>query len=331
MVLITGSTGLVGSYLAIHLLENNEIVRAIYRNLNAIEKTKSVFELQKKIDLFDKIEWIQADINDISALEIAFRNIDFVYHCAALISFDPKDEEKLRKTNIEGTANIVNFCILKSIKKLCYVSSIATLGDLLPNETIITEETNWNPEKLHSDYAISKYGAEIEVFRGQQEGLNVVIVNPGIVLGAGFWNSGSGEIFTKVKNGLKFYTSGSTGFVSVTDLVKVMFLLMKSEIQGERFIVISENIYYKNLLQTIATEFGVKNPSIQVSKFVTNLASRLDWILSNVFQQKRKISKSMSQSLHAKDFYSNEKIQKKLNFNFEKISVSIKTIIETQI
>ena len=323
MVLITGATGLVGSHLAIHLLENDENVHAIYRNENSIVKTKSLFELYKKLHLFDKIQWIQADINDIPTLEIAFESIEFVYHCAALVSFDPKDEEKLRKINIEGTANIVNFCLAKNVKKLCYVSSIAAFGDLLDHEKIINEATEWNPEKTHSDYAISKYGAEIEVFRAHQEGLNVVIVNPGVILGAGFFDSGSGEIFTKVKNGLSFYTNGTTGFVAVQDVVKVMFLLMKSNINGERFALISENCNYKYLLDTIADSLNVKKPSKHISKFVLNIAWRMDWILSNIFFQKRKLSRDLANSLHSNDNYSNEKIKQTLNFEFEKIATSI--------
>ncbi len=326
MVLITGATGLVGSHLAIHLLENDEIVRAIYRNENSIAKTKSLFELYKKPYLFEKIDWIHADINDIPALEIAFENIEFVYHCAALVSFDPKDEEKLRKINIEGTANIVNFCLTKNIKKLCYVSSIAAFGDLLDHEKIITEETEWNPEKPHSDYAISKYGAEIEVFRAHQEGLNVVIVNPGVILGAGFFESGSGEIFTKVKNGLSFYTSGTTGFVAVFDVVKIMYQLMKSNIQGERFALVSENCSYKYLLDTIAESLNVKKPYRKISKFIINIAWRMNWILSNIFFQKRKLSRDLATSLHSNDIYSNEKIKKILNFEFEKIETSIQKI-----
>jgi dihydroflavonol-4-reductase len=330
MVLITGASGLVGSHLAIHLLEKGENVRAIFRENNSKEKTKSIFDLYHKSHLFSKINWIQGDILDIPSLELAFENSDYVYHCAAMISFDPKEEEKLRKTNIEGTANIVNFCLSKNVKKLCYVSSIAALGDLLPHETIITEETEWNPEKSHSDYAISKYGAEIEVFRAQQEGLKVVIVNPGVILGAGFFDSGSGEIFTKVKKGLKFYTNGTTGFVAVTDVVKIMFQLMKSEVESERFIVISENVTYKNLLNIIATGFGVKKPYIQVTKLITTIAYKLDWIASNIFLQKRQLSKDMAQSLHSLDFYSNEKIKKALNFEFEKIPTTIKKVIKTQ-
>jgi dihydroflavonol-4-reductase len=326
MILITGATGLVGSHLAIHLLENDENVRAIYRNENSIVKTKSLFELYKISHLFDKIEWIQADINDITTLEIAFENIEYVYHCAALVSFDPKDEEKLRKINIEGTANVVNFCLAKNIKKLCYVSSIAAFGDLLDHEKIITETTDWNPEKFHSDYAISKYGAEIEVFRAQQEGLNVVIVNPGVILGAGFFESGSGKIFAKVKNGLSFYTNGTTAFVAVSDVVKIMFQLMKSNINGERFALVSENCTYKYLLETIADSLHVKKPNRKISKFTTNIAWRIDWILSNIFFQKRNLSKDLAASLHSTDLYSNEKIKKTLNFEFEKVAFSVKQI-----
>jgi nucleoside-diphosphate-sugar epimerase len=148
MVLVTGGTGLVGAHLLLHLIENGETVRAIYRNSSSVEKTKSLFSLYKKESLFENIQWIQADITDTPSLEIAFEDIDYVYHCAALISFDPKDEELIRKINIEGTANIVNFCIAKNIKKLCFVSSIAALGDIAPHEKIITEATEWNPEKL---------------------------------------------------------------------------------------------------------------------------------------------------------------------------------------
>ncbi|MBC7642088.1 MAG: NAD-dependent epimerase/dehydratase family protein [Flavobacterium sp.] len=329
MVLITGATGLVGSYLAIHLLENNENVRAIYRTKSSINKTKNIFEINKKLDLFTKINWIRADINDISELESAFQNIECVYHCAALISFDPRDEDQLRKVNIEGTANIVNFCLKYKVKKLCYVSSIAALGDLQEHQLIINEETEWNPEKSHSDYAISKYGAEIETFRGQQEGLNVVIVNPGVILGAGFLDSGSGEIFSKVKSGLNFYTNGTTAFVSVLDLVKIMYLLMKSNISGEKFVIISENWTYKKLLDTISNTMNIKKPKHKVPEYVIEIMWRLDWILANVFMQKRKLSKDLAQSLFAKDIYSSDKIKNTFNFEFEDLEFSIKNVVKT--
>ena len=141
MILVTGATGLVGSHLALRLIENGEKVRAMYRNETSITQVQSLFNAYDKLSMFESIEWVKADINDITSLELAFKNVERVYHCAALISFDPKDEQALRKTNIEGTANIVNFCLANQIQKLCYVSSIATLGDLKETETIFSEKT----------------------------------------------------------------------------------------------------------------------------------------------------------------------------------------------
>ena len=320
MILVTGGTGLVGAHLLLHLIENGEEkIRAIYRTTKPIEKTKSLFELYKKSDLFPKIEWIRADILDVPSLEIAFENVDYVYHCAGLISFNPDDEDQLRKVNIEGTANIVNFCIDKKVTKLCNVSSIATLGNLTQNQTIITEETEWNPEVLHSDYAISKYGAEMEVWRGQQEGLQVVIVNPGVIFGPGFWNQGSGTLFTAIKKGIPFYTNGSTGYVAVTDVVKIMKLLMNSDCSGERFTLVSENITYKDIILKIASKINAKPAKIEAKPCLLNLAWKLDWLSSKILRTKRKLSRHGAISLQNTDTLSNEKIKIYLNYSFEEI------------
>lgn len=323
MVLVTGATGLVGSHLVLHLLENDEAVRAIYRNSESIQKTKSLFRLYQKDHLFDKIDWVLADINEVPTLAAAFKNIAFVYHCAGLISFDPAEEKHLRKTNIEGTANIVNFCLDFEIKKLCYVSSIAALGDLKPNEVLITEATEWNPEIEHSDYAISKYGAEMEIWRGQQEGLAIVIVNPGVILGPGFWKTGSGAIFSKVNQGLHFYTKGATGFIAINDVVKIMVQLMKSTFQGERFIAVAETIPFDRLLVIIAGALNIKPPGSYAKPWMTALAWKIDWLSSVVFQTKRSLSKHWAQSLHKTNYCTNQKVKTVLNFTFENIANTI--------
>lgn len=325
MILVTGGTGLVGAHLLLHLLENGaDRVRAIHRNPKNKIKTKLLFELYKKGDLFLKIEWVPADILDVPSLEIAFQNVDYVYHCAAFISFNPEDEEDLRKVNIEGTANIVNFCIDKKVKKLCHVSSIAALGDLVQKDSkrvnnTITEETEWNPEYSHSDYAISKYGAEMEVWRGFQEGLQVVIVNPGVIFGPGFWNQGSGVIFSSVKKGFPFYTNGNTGYVSVLDVVTIMHQIMNSNCNSERFILISENYTYKNILSAIAKKLGVKPPTKKAKTWLLSLAWRLDWFSSKVFRTKRKLSKYSVLSLQSTELFSNKKIKNQLDYSFRKI------------
>lgn len=325
MILVTGGTGLVGAHLLLHLLENGENVRAIYRNQKRIEKTKSVFDFYNKTDLFEKINWLEADILDVPSLENAFIGITQVYHSAALISFDPKDEEKLRKTNIEGTANMVNFSIAKGIEKFCFVSSIAALGDIAPHETYITEETDWNPEKPHSDYAISKYGAEMEVWRGLQEGLNVIIVNPGVILGPPqmmtIFDEGSSEIYRKVSNGLSFYTLGSTGFVAIDDVVKITFELMKSHIKNERFTIIADNIIFRDLLNTIADTLKVKRPHIHAKPLFMNLLWIADFML---FFKKRSITKATAKASYSNNLYSNEKIKTALGTVFTDIHQYIK-------
>lgn len=327
MILVTGGTGLVGAHLLLQLTENEAAVRAIYRNAANLKKTKALFQLYQKETLFSKIEWMEADIIDIPSLEPAFQNITHVYHCAALISYDPNDEDQLRKTNIEGTANIVNFCLAYNIEKLCHVSSIAALGNLAPHETQLTEETEWNPEAPHSDYAISKYGAEMEIWRGQQEGLNAVVVNPGVIFGAGFWHQGSGVFFSKVKKGFPFYTHGSTGYVGVTDVVKVMILLMQSDSTGERFTVISENLTFKKVIFQIAEKLQVKKPTIEAKPWMLGIAWRLDWLVSTFFRTKRKLSKDGANSLLSAHFISNAKIKNALGFEFQSIDSVIAEVI----
>ncbi len=326
MILVTGGTGLVGAHLLLHLVEQGENVRAMYRTRTSIDKTKNLFSLYHKSHFFEKIEWIEADILDITSLEIAFRNIEFVYHCAALISFDPKDEDAIRKTNIEGTANIVNFCLAFGIKKMLFVSSIAALGDPNAVETVISETTEWNPEKPHSDYAISKYGAEMEVWRGQQEGLSVIIVNPGIILGPGFPEQGSGALFSAVAKGLSFYTLGTTGFIAVTDVIEASVQLMNSDVKNERFTLIENNYTFQEILNCIADSMQMKHPQWHATPFLMNVFWRMDWFLSTFFFQKRKLSRSSAKASYSKSNYDNSKIKAVLNIEFKSVKDYIKTI-----
>ena len=328
MILVTGGTGLVGAHLLVHILSHNNVeqfmVRATYRSQATIKKAKSLFDRYNKATLFDRIEWVQADILDVSALEIVFQGITMVYHCAAYISFDPRDEEKLRKNNIEGTANIVNFALAKGIKKLCHISSIAALGDVISTETVITEEAEWNPEKKHSDYAISKYGAEMEVWRAQQEGLDVIIVNPGVIIGPGFPDQGSGELITKVANGMPYYTLGTTGFIAVTDVVAITYDLMNSPIKNERYTLIAENMIFRDFLNTVADVLQVKRPLKEASHLLVGIAWRMDAVISFVFNRKRKFTQAAALASIATNTYSNNKIKTALHFNFLDIKEYIK-------
>ncbi len=324
MILVTGGTGLVGSHLLYHLTQKNDHIRAIYRTDDKRLHVKKIFSYYTDSiqQSFSKIEWIQADITDTPSLEPVFENITEVYHCAALVSFNPKDYRKMRQVNIDGTANIVNFSIKGKVEKLCFVSSIAAVGDPI-NGILINEENEWSAEDRNNEYSITKFGAEMEVWRGSQEGLEVVIVNPGVILGSGFFNEGSGKLFTQINNGLKFYTEGITGFIGVQDVVKAMILLMTSETKNERFILVSENKSFKEILFAIADTLKKKRPSIKVGKAITSIAWRIDWFLTTLTGKEPLLTKNSAKSSHNKSYYSSDKIKEKLNFSFELIDEAI--------
>ncbi|MBS1535995.1 MAG: NAD-dependent epimerase/dehydratase family protein [Bacteroidetes bacterium] len=322
MILITGASGLVGSHLTLALLQRGQAVRALYRSKDSLEKVRALFALYGQATLFEKAHWVQADITDIPALEPLFENIQEVYHCAALISFDPADEKKLRKINIEGTANIVNLCLDFKIQKLCYLSSIAALGPPVIEGSAINETTDWNPEHNHSDYAISKHGAEMEIWRAQQEGLSVRIINPGVILGPGFWDQGSGIIFDRVHRGLLFYTRGTTGFVGVDDVIQCMIQSMQTENSGDQFIVVTENKSYEWLTKTLAHQLKVNAPKLYAPLWLTVLLARLDGLLS-WFGKKRTLSIAMAKSLHSQEAYQNTKAQNQLKIQFEPLEQTL--------
>ena len=327
MILVTGGTGLVGAHLLYHLSLENESLKATYRKNSDLQAVKNVFAYYTHnfTPLFEKINWVEADICQVPSLHKAFENVTEVYHVAALVSFNPKDYHAMRKINIEGTANVVNFCISEGVKKLCHVSSIATI-EKLDHQKKTDEEGVWNSHHHNHDYAITKHGAEMEVWRASQEGVAVLIVNPGVILGAGFWHNGSGALFAKVYHGLKFYTEGVTGFVSVKDVVKAMIQLQQSDIKNERFVLVSENESFKKVFSEMAQNFGKKPPAIKVRKWMTAIAWRLEKIKSIFTQKPPLLTQHTAKSVHNKTYYSSNKIKKMLNFEFEPLATTLKEV-----
>lgn len=257
-ILVTGASGLLGSHLVTELLKQGYWVRALYHH------TVPKFTAHKNLEIF------KADILDVFEVEEAFVNIDVVYHCAGLVSYQPDDRLKIYKINVEGTANIVNRALEAGIEKLVHVSSVAALSKL-PDQPLITEKMNWNNKKDTNTYGHSKFLGEMEVWRGIAEGLNAVIVNPSIILGAGNWEEGSTKIFKTLYDGFPWYSTGTMGFVGVKDVVKAMIILAESEIKEERFILNAENYSYKNLFDNIANAFSIKAPHKKVTPFIASM------------------------------------------------------------
>jgi len=328
MILVTGGTGLVGSHLLYHLVLDNDRVRAIHMkssDLNAVKRVFSYYSPQSEA-LFNKIRWVEADLNDIPALEQAFNDITQVYHCAAMISFASSEYQKMRRVNIEGTTNIVNFCISNHIEKLCFVSSIAAIEN--HSEGIMIDESDsWNNSIDKSGYAITKYGAEMEVWRASQEGVDVVIVNPGVILGPGFWHKGSGNMFSRVNKGLKFYTEGITGFVGVEDVVRAMIRLMGSEISNQRYILVSENLSFEKIFSLISDSLHKEKAQIRVNKFMIQLFWRIEYLRSKITLSEPLLTKYSARSAVSNHPYTSKKIISGLpGFEFENMKSCVQKI-----
>ena len=308
--LVTGAAGLVGNELVKQLLDKGFSVKAIY---NSTPLSLSHPDL----------EIVQCDILDVVRLEEVMQDITQVYHCAAIVSFDPKDKYRLLKINVEGTTNVVNACINAGVKKLVYVSSVAALGRIRNGQTV-TEEMNWTPETSNSIYGKSKYLAELEVWRGHAEGLQTVIVNPSIILGADNWETGSTAIFKTVYNEFKWYTDGVSGFVDVRDVAEAMILLMNSDISGQRFILNSECLSYKELFFSIAKCFGKKPPQKKVTPFLAEIVWRMEALKAMFSGKKHLLTKETARTAQTKIYYDNSKILKALpGFEFTKIEDTI--------
>lgn len=317
MYLITGASGIVGSHLMMNLLKKGLPIRAIYRSDAAIEKAKSNFKLygNDTLNLFDKIEWVPGDVTDILSLEDALMDIDYVFHCAATVSFKKSDFDLMQKVNVEGTANLVNCCLKSDVKKLCHVSSTAAIGNS-DKEKFITEKLPWKKGEFTSNYSITKYQAEMEVWRGSEEGLDVVIVNPSIIIGAGDWSTSSAELFNKVWTGLKFYTLGKTAFVDVRDVAKAMDELLHSSIKNEKFLLCSENWTYQKLFDNIAKVLGKNKPTIKVRPWLLGIIWRFEAVRSFLFNGSPIVTKETAHSSMSTKEYSADKIKEALSFEF---------------
>jgi dihydroflavonol-4-reductase len=311
MILVTGGAGLLGTELITQLLAQGKQVRAIYNKTPLPEFNN------------EQTEQLQCNILDVIGLEEAMKDVEQVYHCAAIVSFNPKRKQEMYKINIEGTANVVNAALDAGIKKMVYISSVAALGRIRENETV-NETMNWTEQTSNSAYGQSKYMAEMQVWRGIGEGLNALIVNPVIILGPGDWNSGSSKIFKSIYDEFPWYANGSSGFVDVRDVAKAMIELMNSDVTAERFIISAENRSYADVFNMIANAFGKKRPYRQVTPTLAKIVWRLEAIKSFFTGKDPLITKETAATALAQVKFDNSKLKRFLpGFTYHSIEDTI--------
>ena len=312
MILISGATGIVGHFIAQLLLSKGYKLRALKReNSNT-----------SKLGVHPNLEWFEAEVGDIDSLKKAFDGIEYVVHCAAIVSFHQKDKEQMFEVNIAGTANMVNMALDNNIKKFVHISSVAALGRKEGQE-VINENAKWEESKYNSNYAKSKHLGELEVWRGQEEGLNGVILNPSIVLGPGDWNTSSMHIFKYVNQGRLFYPSGDLNFVDVRDVADIVCEMLFNDIAGERYILNSGTEPYKKTLELISKYLNKPAPRYKVSYALLNFAYVIDMIRSFITAQKSILTKESLMLSKMSFFYSNEKIIRELDYKFRDLEEAV--------
>ena len=313
MILVTGATGFLGRNLILSLSEKRDNIVGQFRREKKLDETRSFFIANNKENFFNKIIWTKADITNFSEVQSLFDKVVEVYHCAAYVSMALYKTNYLNLVNITGTSYIVDNCINKKIKKLCFISSIAAICEGTNEE--ITEDTEWNPEIEKTPYSYSKYGSEMEVWRASQEGVPVVIINPGIIIGNNLNNS---QIQKIIKNKFNFYTSGVSGFVTVEDVVKAAIGLMQEKIKNEKFILVSENISFKDFVNYFSKKN--KNYSIRIPKSILYLTWFIESFLSHLRIKNKFLTKALINNLYSKNYYNGNKICGYLKtFNYSKI------------
>jgi dihydroflavonol-4-reductase len=300
-VLVTGGSGFLGAYIIRELVEKGYAVRAIRRT------DKLPFFIPAPI--LEKVEWVEGDILDIAGLEESMSGVRNVIHAAAKVSLISRERRSMFKTNIEGTSNLVNLALAQNIKRLIHVSSVAALGNSGKGATL-SEGKQWEKISLNTNYAVSKYNGEMEVWRAIGEGLNAAIVNPSTIIGYGDWNISSCAIFRYVYHESPWYTNGINGFVSVKDVAKAIVLLMETDIRGERFVLSGENWSFRQLLDTIADGFSKNHPRWELGPFSAQIAWRLEKLRSAFTGQEPLLTKESARLAQEKTYFDNSKILK---------------------
>lgn len=281
-ILVTGGTGLLGSYVLRFLVNQG------FTNISATCRANSPFDLLAEIK--DKIQWLEGDLTDGYFVQDIMVDVQQVYHCAAVVSYDARERDEMMRINVESTTNLVNEALHNSIEKFVHVSSIAALGRQ-KKATVMSENTKWERNPMNSNYAISKYLSEMEVWRGAAEGLTVAVVNPSIIVGGGFWDKGTARFFKNIANGFKFYPVGGSGFVDVRDVANFMVKLMDSDIQGERYVLNGENLSYEGFFKLVSSSIDAKMPSIKVNTLIREVAWRVEWLRARLFSTTSTITK----------------------------------------
>ena len=134
---------------------------------------------------------------------------------------------------------------------------------------------------------------------------------------------GSGKLFRFASKKPTFYPPGGSGFIGIDDVVDMMIALMNSEIKNERFIAVSDNLSYRDILTKICKAMDIKPPTTKIKIWQLNILWRLDWFWQLISRKNRKLTRAQVASLKNRKIYDNQKAQNKLSFRYRSLDETI--------
>ena len=320
MILVTGGTGFLGSYLIKNLVEKGLPVRALQRTDN--------FPFYIPRDIYNKVEWIKGDVLDLVSLDDAMKNVESIIHTAAIVSFSKDKRKEMYQVNVEGTENVVNMALENNLKRLVHISSIAALGRTTKPE-MVTEEKKWEENPNNTHYAISKHHAELHAWRGFAEGLEGLVLNPSTILGYGDWHQSSCAVFKNAYRSFPWYTEGLNGFVGVEDVAEAAVQALASSLNHKRFIVNADNWAFRKLFDTMADDFQKPRPNKKATRTMGAIAWRLEKLKSMLTGSKPLLTRETAKVAHSKTSFANKALLLALpGFSYTPLETVIKNSCE---
>lgn len=255
--LVTGSTGFIGAQICRALIGQGYKVRAFHR-------VNSPLTLLNDLDVDHAI----GDLTLPETIDRAMQGVEVVFHTAAQLG-SRGDPKRMASVTVNGTKHLLQAALDNGIKKVIHTSSVAALGvPLEPGKgslSLMDEQHTWNYPPEWWQYGYTKYLAELEVQKYVSMGLDVVIINPSVVIGAGDINRVSGRVIIHVaKRHLPVATPGGLNAVHIEDVVRGHLAALKHGRRGERYIIGGENITHLDFIKKVAKITGVPAPLVSL-------------------------------------------------------------------
>jgi dihydroflavonol-4-reductase len=275
-ILVTGSSGFIGSHLCRALLAHGHSVRAFHRATSSLRGLDGL-----------EVEHAIGDLTQPASLSSAMEGIEVVFHAGAMLGVTG-DPAKMYAVTVEGTRAVLQAAQQAGVRRVVHTSSVAALGvpesGPVQNGTLalIDESHTWNYTPDRWPYGYAKYLAELEVQKAVAEGLDVVIVNPSGVFGPGDIYRTSSSLVVQIARGrIPAVVPGGWNIIHIDDVIAGHLAALERGRRGERYILASHNMTFMTFVNLIASVTHARPVTGTIPTWMAHAAAwPLEWLRS---------------------------------------------------